>query len=221
VAVQLGLSATDHRPLGLRHGGERRNGDRRAHARGGPDRRRGERRRARFRSLLFTALTLVLPQQLTQRALKFVPQPRVSVSIDSMVGIPPAHAYDRFIDEAAQTYRVEPALIRSVMQTESAFDPFAVSRAGAQGLMQLMPQLAEQFGVENPFDPRENIMAGARLLRELIDRHHGNLPLVLASYNAGATKVARYRAVPPFPETRNYVKRVTSLLAGARAAGAD
>ena len=161
---------------------------------------------------------MAFPQQLTQRALTYIPRPHVSVSIESMVAIPPQHAYDRLIAEAAATYQVSAALIRSVIETESAFDPSAVSQAGAQGLMQLMPQLTEQFGVTDPFDPRENIMAGARLLRELLDQHHGDLPLALASYNAGAAAVAQYGAIPPFPETQNYVKRVTHLLArhGAR-----
>jgi len=119
-------------------------------------------------------------------------------------------------------YHVDPALIRSVIHAESAFDPSAVSRAGAMGLMQLMPDVAEAFGVEHPFDPRENIMAGARLLRELLDQHHGNIPLVLASYNAGPTAVADWGGVvPPFRETQGYVKRVTGLLADARRADND
>jgi soluble lytic murein transglycosylase-like protein len=144
--------------------------------------------------------------------------PRVSVSVNRMVAMPPRHAYEPIIKEAAQTYSVEPALILSIMEIESAFNPFAVSRAGARGLMQLMPQLAKRLGVKNIFDPRENIMAGARLLRELLDRHDGNLPLVLASYNAGPTAVARYKAIPPYPETQNYVRRVLRTLARTRIA---
>jgi soluble lytic murein transglycosylase-like protein len=99
-----------------------------------------------------------------------------------------------------------------VIQTESAFDTTAVSRAGAAGLMQLMPDVAEKLGVRDRFDPRENIMGGARLLRELLDQYHGNLPLVLAGYNAGAKAVRRFGTVPPFPETRDYVQRVTRLI---------
>jgi len=83
--------------------------------------------------------------------------------------------------------------------------------------MQLMPDIAVAFGVENPFDPRQNIMAGAQLLRELLDQHHGNLVLALASYNAGAGIVAQYGEIPPFRETQDYVKRVTDLLADAHA----
>jgi soluble lytic murein transglycosylase-like protein len=87
--------------------------------------------------------------------------------------------------------------------------------------MQLMPSIAEAFGVEHPFDPRENIMAGTRLLRELLDHHRGNLVRTIASYNAGPTAVAHYRGVPPFKETRGYVKRVTELIADARNASND
>lgn len=136
----------------------------------------------------------------------------VVVSMHSFIAVPPSRAYNAFIAEAAVRYRVDPLLIRSVMQAESSFNPFAVSRAGALGLMQLMPELAEAFGVRDPFDPRENIMAGARQLRWLLDRHDGDVTLAVAGYNAGATTVARYGGVPPFEETRNYVARVTALL---------
>jgi soluble lytic murein transglycosylase-like protein len=167
---------------------------------------------------------LALPHELRQRSLKFFgdserPGPRVSTTIDRVVAIPPRHAYEGMIREAAALYSVDAALIRSVMQAESAFNPFAVSRAGAMGLMQLMPEVARAFAIEDPFDPRENIMGGARLLRELLDSHHGNLALTLASYNAGPTAVARYGRVPPFRETRGYVKKVTSLIAFARSSG--
>jgi soluble lytic murein transglycosylase-like protein len=129
-------------------------------------------------------------------------------------------AYEDIIQEAAAQYDLSPALIRSVIQTESAFDASAVSRAGAVGLMQLMPAVAANLGVQNLLDPRENIMGGAQLLRELHDRYRGNLPLMLASYNAGAAAVARFgRRIPPFPETQAYVKRVTGLLKKSRASG--
>ena len=88
--------------------------------------------------------------------------------------------------------------------------------------MQLMPEIVSAFGVLDPFDPRENIMAGTRLLRELLDRHRGNLKLAIASYNAGPTAVAHYGRVPPFRETQGYVKRITDLIADARASdGSD
>jgi len=107
------------------------------------------------------------------------------------------------------------------MQTESAFDALAVSRAGAVGLMQLMPDLASELGVDDPFDPRKNIMGGAKYLRRLLDLHHGNVRLALASYNAGPANVSEYGGVPPFPETRKYVKTVTRLVASSRRTQSD
>jgi soluble lytic murein transglycosylase-like protein len=211
--------------LGLRlNDEERRHADRRTSARGARDRRRGERRRARLRSLLFTGMALAVPHQTSHGIVWKLPPPplwltgpRVSTSIDSIMPIEPARAYDSIIADAAKTYRVDATLIRSVMNAESGFDPSAVSRAGAMGLMQIMPEIAIAFGVEHPFDPRENVMAGARLLRELLDQHQGDIPLVLASYNAGPGAVADWGGVvPPFAETQGYVKRVTGLLADAR-----
>jgi soluble lytic murein transglycosylase-like protein len=213
--------------LGLRHDGERRNGERRSVARPGRDRRRAERRRSRLRSLLLTGLALVAPHQLRHRPHPSAPPhlsgPRVTTSISSVEPIPPARAYDRIIREAAALYRLDPALIRSVMHAESGFDPSAVSRAGALGLMQLMPGVAEGLGVEHPFDPRENIMAGAQLLRKLLDLYRGDVKLAIASYNAGPGAVARHGGrVPPFRETRTYVKRVTDFItASRREAGND
>jgi soluble lytic murein transglycosylase-like protein len=214
--------------LGLRHDGdERRHEQRRARPRGTRDRRRGERRRARFRTLLFTGIALALPHQPRHNPTMWKPLPhqsgpRVSTSIASVEPLSPPKAYDSLIREAADRYHVEPALIRSVMHAESGFDPSAVSRAGALGLMQLMPDVAESFGVEHPFDPRENIMAGARLLRELLDHYGGNVRLAIASYNAGPAAIENYGgAIPPFRETQGYVRRVTGLLADARRAGDD
>jgi soluble lytic murein transglycosylase-like protein len=214
--IQLGLSSAPSAAIGLRHGTERRHRERRAHERPARDRRRQNRRRARLRSLLFTALAL-LPHQFRHNVLKSASGPRVTTSIDSFEPMSPREAYNDIIHEAALTYAVDPALIRSVMQAESGFDPAAVSRTGAAGLMQLMPDLAAELGVEHVFDPRENIMAGARYLRQLLDRHHGNVKLTIASYNAGPGAVDRYGRVPPFKETQNYVKRVTNLLALAGA----
>lgn len=139
--------------------------------------------------------------------------PTVQVSIDDFRAIRPEDAYEEFIREAATQYKLDPNLIRAVMRTESAFNPHAVSRVGAQGLMQLMPALASDMGVKNPFDPRDNIMGGARYLRQLLDAHRGNIRLTLASYNAGPGNVKRYKGVPPFKETHNYVKKITGLLA--------
>jgi soluble lytic murein transglycosylase-like protein len=129
------------------------------------------------------------------------------------------HAYDDLIREAAAKYHLEPALIRSVIRMESGFDPGAISRVGAIGLMQLMPDVARELGVVDPFDPRQNIMGGAQKLRALLEQYHGDLSLTLASYNAGPGAVAKHgNKVPPFPETQHYVKRITNWIADERAA---
>ena len=212
---------------GRRHDQERRQAERRATERGEHDRRRSMRRRAQLRNLIFTALTLSVAPGLKQSRLapRLVPrvlEARVLTSIDTVsLAIPPVRAYDRLIHEAGALYRVSPTLIRAVMQAESAFDPLAVSRAGAMGLMQLMPETAGAYEIVNPFDPRENIMGGTRLLRELLDAHHHNIPLVLAAYNAGPAAVARYGGVPPFRETQGYVDKIVTLIANARSDGGD
>lgn len=136
--------------------------------------------------------------------------PQVDVDTEFEI-VPPSEAYEEIIQEAAAEYDVDPLLIRAVMQAESAFHPYAVSRAGAEGLMQLMPELATEMGVNDSFDPRENIMGGARYLKRLLDYHNGNLDLALASYNAGPGNVQRYGGVPPFRETRKYVKTIKAL----------
>lgn len=218
------FSSTDVPPdhLGTRHEGDRRKSDRRRRPRSGPDRRASERRRAALRSTVFVAAAVALPHQINPESLNALwlrpPVPSVTVSIESAVVVPAAHAYDAFIREASTRYRVDATLLRSVMQAESAFDALAVSRAGAMGLMQLMPDVAAELGVEDPFDPRQNVMGGARYLRRLLDQYRGNVPLALASYNAGATNVAQYGGVPPFPETQKYVKQITRLVDSSRRA---
>jgi soluble lytic murein transglycosylase-like protein len=141
--------------------------------------------------------------------------PQVDVATEFEV-VPPSEAYEEIIREAADKYDMDPLLIRAVMQTESAFHPYAVSRAGAEGLMQLMPALADEMGVADSFDPRDNIMGGARYLKRLLDYHNGNLDLALASYNAGPGNVERYGGIPPFRETRKYVKTIKALYARSK-----
>lgn len=117
--------------------------------------------------------------------------------------------FDDIIDTAAELTAVEASLLRAVIVVESAFDPDAVSRRGARGLMQLMPATAKAYGAKDVSDPEQNVHAGARYLRDLIDRYENDLPLVLAAYNAGEAAVERHgRRIPPFAETRDYVPRV-------------
>ena len=214
--------------LGIRSAEERRHHDeRRERRRLGRERRKGDRRRASIRTLLLTAAALSAPhatkigahdQRLLHPRTMLASivggaEPNVEVSINSFDAVEARHAYDGIVDEAAAAYRLDPRMIKAVMQAESAFDAMAVSPVGALGLMQLMPDVATELGVTDPLDPRQNIMAGAKYLRQLLDANGGNVRLALASYNAGPGNVARYRAVPPFKETRDYVKRVTALLA--------
>jgi soluble lytic murein transglycosylase-like protein len=119
--------------------------------------------------------------------------------------------YSREIAEASARYGVPERLIWAVITVESGFDHRAVSRSGAQGLMQLMPGTAAILGVRDPFDPRENIHAGTRHLRAMMVRFRSDLPLAVAAYNAGERPVVAYRGVPPYPETRQYVTQVLRL----------
>jgi len=127
--------------------------------------------------------------------------------------LPPEFAFNDLIREAAQKYRVREDLVRGVVQAESAFDQFAVSSVGAQGLMQLMPALSKELGVTDPFDPRQNIMAGTQYLSALLSYFGGNVVFALASYNAGPGAVERYNGVPPYEETQKYVKTIVDLVA--------
>jgi hypothetical protein len=112
------------------------------------------------------------------------------------------------IERAATEHRLDPILLTAVARTESAFDPAAVSPKGAGGLMQLMPSTAERFGVTDRFDASQNVRGGAKYLSWLLERFDGNTELALAGYNAGENAVDRYDGIPPYPETKNYVRKV-------------
>ena len=116
--------------------------------------------------------------------------------------------YDDLISDASERYGVAFPLLKAIIKAESDFDPYAVSKKGATGLMQIMPQNFEPLGLEDPFDPWQNINAGARYFKQMYDRFKGKLALSLAAYNAGPTAVDRYKTIPPYEETEEYVRRV-------------
>jgi soluble lytic murein transglycosylase-like protein len=121
--------------------------------------------------------------------------------------------YGKLIHDAAAKHGVDENLIKGVIAAESNFNPLAVSRKQALGLMQLLPQTAARYSVANIFDPAQNIEAGTHYLKDLLEQYRGNLPLALAAYNAGPEMVERYGGIPPFRETQSYVRRITSDLA--------
>lgn len=121
---------------------------------------------------------------------------------------------DAAIDQAASRHNVDPNLVRALVKVESNFNPNAISRKGAMGLMQLMPQTARQLNLKNPFDPQQNIDAGVRHLKQLLDSYNGDVRLSLAAYNAGSGAVSRSRGIPRYSETQNYVRRITNLYDG-------
>ncbi len=116
--------------------------------------------------------------------------------------------YDELISHASERYGVSFPLLKAIIKAESDFDPYAVSKKGATGLMQIMPQNFEPLGIEDPFDPWQNINAGARYFKQMYDRFKGKLSLSLAAYNAVPTAVDRYKTIPPYEETEEYVRRV-------------
>ncbi len=137
-----------------------------------------------------------------------LPMPKVQAAPPGMAVPRDPVSLDQAIAAGSQRYRIDPDLISSVIHAESNFNPHAVSRKGAQGLMQLMPGTASQLGVKNPFDPLANVDGGVRYLRELIERYNFDLVKALAAYNAGPQRVERYGGVPPYQETRAYVARI-------------
>ncbi|MDJ0721990.1 MAG: lytic transglycosylase domain-containing protein [Desulfobacterales bacterium] len=121
---------------------------------------------------------------------------------------PGAKKFDPIIQDAARRYDVDFSLLKAIIRAESSFDPQAISRKGARGLMQIMPENFRTLDIQDPFDPEQNIMGGTRYFRSLLDRYQGKVSLTLAAYNAGPTAVDRYRRIPPFAETKDYVQKV-------------
>jgi len=119
--------------------------------------------------------------------------------------------FEPIIRQCATDYGIDRSLVKAVIHAESSYNPQAVSRTGAKGLMQLMPGTAQDLRVVDSFDPKDNIRGGVRYLRFLLDTFRGDVTLALAAYNAGLSKVAKYGGIPPYEETRNYVSRVLAL----------
>ena len=122
-----------------------------------------------------------------------------------------ANRFDSMILRASREYRMSPGLVKAVIHVESKFDPRAISRRGARGLMQLMPATAGELGVRDPFNPWQNIDGGTRYLQQMVERFDGDLRLGLAAYHAGPSRVVQYNGVPPYRTTRQYVDRVLKL----------
>jgi soluble lytic murein transglycosylase-like protein len=136
---------------------------------------------------------------------------RVVPPVKAGNGSPPPPEISHLVEQTASRLQVDPQLVHAIIQVESEYHPKAVSRKGAMGLMQLVPETAQRFGVDNPFNPKQNIEGGVSYLKQLLDHFGGDLSLSLAAYNAGEGAVQRSGGIPSFAETRNYVRKVTDI----------
>ena len=225
-----------------RRGEDRRKSDRRLAPRNGPDRRQGDRRQMAAAAALTVsgfcfAGSEASAQIYTRTNAKGVVEATNTPSVPGEYKLaypkrkgvvihspefklrPSSHSeFNEHIEAAAAWHGVPVSFVRAVIQTESQFDPRAVSSVGAQGLMQLMPATARRFGVTDPFNPQQNIFGGVRYLRWLLDKFGGDQTLAAAGYNAGENAVVRYKGVPPYRETQGYVRKIMGILNGSGAA---
>jgi soluble lytic murein transglycosylase-like protein len=155
------------------------------------------------------------PKIITSKIYKIAKISKTANLADETDRIPPPASdrkaerqYHKFIVQTASQYQIDPALIKAIIMAESGYNPKAVSKKGAKGLMQLMPETAEALGVEDIFNPRQNISGGVQYFKHLVNRFNGDVKLALAAYNAGSRYVRNYNGVPPFKATRCYIKKV-------------
>ena len=166
-----------------------------------------------YSHLWFAAVMIFVIFALCLRESKVAIQPVIESQVPFKIEVPypvkkSVHKFHPIILEAAGHYQIEAALIKAIIMAESSYNPWAISKKGAIGLMQIMPRTAESLGVEDIFDPEHNINAGVKYYKQLLAKFKGDVKLALAAYNAGAKNVLKYQGIPPFKSTQYYVKKV-------------